>query len=219
MQRPADTAVESLDAGRLDDICVALVNQGYCILDDALPVDLILALQREAQSSAREHFHVAGTGRENQHQLDTQVRSDRILWMQRGSTASDRYLDFAEVLREGINSRLFLGLLDYEVHYARYEPGAFYGKHRDAFAGRRNRLISTVLYLNTDWQEGEGGELLLYDDQCAGPDGTQDHAPLQRLQPVLNRLVLFLSERFPHEVLPATRDRYSLAGWFRVRER
>jgi SM-20-related protein len=29
-------------------------------------------------------------------------------------------------------------------------------------------------------------------------------------------VVIFLSERIPHEVLPATRDRYSIAGWFRV---
>lgn len=28
--------------------------------------------------------------------------------------------------------------------------------------------------------------------------------------------MLFLSEEFPHEVLPASRERYSIAGWFRV---
>ena len=213
MRNLADTAVDGvaaeIEAARLDDICVALVNQGYCILDDALPPDLILALQDEARNLPRERFHVAGTGREQQHQLDTRVRSDRILWLQRGSMATDRYLDFAESLREGINNRLFLGLFDYEVHYACYEPGAFYGTHRDAFAGRRNRIVSTVLYLNADWQDGQGGELLLYDDL--------NGCLLQRVQPVLNRFVLFLSERFPHEVLPAVRDRYSLAGWFRIR--
>jgi SM-20-related protein len=29
--------------------------------------------------------------------------------------------------------------------------------------------------------------------------------------------VCFLSERFEHEVLPATRERLSIAGWFRRR--
>jgi SM-20-related protein len=29
-------------------------------------------------------------------------------------------------------------------------------------------------------------------------------------------LVVFLSEEFPHEVLPTATDRYSIAGWFRV---
>ncbi|MEJ2425981.1 MAG: 2OG-Fe(II) oxygenase, partial [Candidatus Thiodiazotropha sp.] len=28
--------------------------------------------------------------------------------------------------------------------------------------------------------------------------------------------VIFLSERFPHEVIPAQRDRYTIAGWYRV---
>lgn len=204
------TAVEGLDDDRVDDICVALANQGYCILDDALPRDLALALQREAQGLPRECFHVGGTGRQQQHQLDTKVRSDRIHWLQRGSSAADRYLDFAGWLREGMNSRLFLGLFDYEVHYACYEPGAFYGRHLDAFAGRRNRIVSSVLYLNSDWQATDGGELLLYDEGGS--------VVLQRIQPRLNCLVLFLSERFPHEVLPAHRDRYSMAGWFRVRD-
>jgi len=27
--------------------------------------------------------------------------------------------------------------------------------------------------------------------------------------------VIFLSERFPHEVLPAKKKRHSIAGWFR----
>ena len=214
MQNRADTVVaavaDAIDSARLDDICVALANQGYCILDDALRPELILALQEQARTLPRERFHEAGTGREQKHQRDARVRSDRILWLQRGSSAADRYLDFADALREGINNRLFLGLFDYEVHYACYGPGAFYGTHRDAFAGRRNRIVSTVLYLNSGWQDGQGGELLLYDDLSG--------SLLQRVQPVLNRFVLFLSERFPHEVLPAVRDRYSLAGWFRVRE-
>jgi len=34
--------------------------------------------------------------------------------------------------------------------------------------------------------------------------------------PQLGTLVVFLSEEFPHEVLAAQRDRYSIAGWFRV---
>lgn len=210
MQSLADRTVEGLDEDRLDDICVALVNQGYCILDDALPSSLVRALQQEARGLSQEAYHLAGTGRDAQHHLDTRVRSDRIHWLERDTPAASRYLDFAEVLREGMNSRLFLGLFDYECHYACYQAGAFYGRHRDAFAGARSRIVSSVLYLNPEWQPDWGGELLLYDDR----DGTL----LRRVQPVLNRFVLFLSERFPHEVLSATHDRYSLAGWFRVRQ-
>ena len=39
---------------------------------------------------------------------------------------------------------------------------------------------------------------------------------LQKILPEYVRLVIFLSDKFPHEVLPANKDRYSIAGWFRV---
>jgi SM-20-related protein len=38
------------------------------------------------------------------------------------------------------------------------------------------------------------------------------------LLPDAGRLVCFLSDRFPHQVLPARRERFSLTGWFKVRE-
>ena len=40
--------------------------------------------------------------------------------------------------------------------------------------------------------------------------------PFARVMPRMGKLAVFLSEEFPHEVLPARRDRYSIAGWFRV---
>jgi len=120
-----------------------------------------------------------------------------------------------EGLRLGLNRRLFMGLFDYESHFAHYPIGAFYKKHRDAFAGQSgnrqpNRVLSTVLYLNSAWQPHEGGELLIYAE-----DG---EAIIETVVPVYGRLVIFLSEKFPHEVLPATRERKSIAGWFRVNE-
>jgi SM-20-related protein len=39
-----------------------------------------------------------------------------------------------------------------------------------------------------------------------------------RVLPCMGRLAVFLSEDFPHEVLPAKRDRYSIAGWYRINE-
>ena len=68
------------------------------------------------------------------------------------------------MLRLELNKRLFLGLFDYECHFARYAPGGFYKKHRDAFVGDSNRILSTVLYLNPGWRAEWGGELLMYED-------------------------------------------------------
>ena len=68
-------------------------------------------------------------------------------------------------------------------------------------------MLSIVLYLNRAWTSHDGGELVLYGDQ-GDRTGT-------RVLPLLGTLVVFMSEDFPHEVLPARRDRYSIAGWFR----
>jgi SM-20-related protein len=114
-----------------------------------------------------------------------------------------------ETLRGFLNGRLFLGLFDYECHYARYAPGAFYSKHVDAFGGDRSRVLSTVFYLNENWRAADAGELLLYEEG--------GETQLESVTPLHNRLVLFLSERFPHEVRPATCKRHSIAGWFRVK--
>jgi len=64
-----------------------------------------------------------------------------------------------------------------------------------------------VAYLNPDWQEGDGGALRMHFD-----DGSQLDIP-----PLAGSLVVFLSDRFPHEVLVTQTDRLSLTGWFRRR--
>jgi SM-20-related protein len=107
-----------------------------------------------------------------------------------------------------LNSELFLGLFDYECHYAVYPEGSFYRKHVDAFKGRASRVLTTVLYLNPNWQPEYGGELLMY--------GEDDEVPFIKVSPAWGTMVMFLSEHFPHEVLPARATRYSLTGWFRV---
>jgi SM-20-related protein len=190
-----------------EKIATALEEEGWCVVDDALPNSVAVALARECGDEQTAGFKLAGVGRRNDYQHDAAVRSDAIRWIDGSLEAGARYLALMDALRGELNRRLFLGLFDYECHYARYAPGAFYRKHVDAFVGEKNRVLSTVFYLNSDWRKEEGGELLLYTGE-----GTAEP-----VLPQQNRLVLFLSERFPHEVKPATRERHSIAGWFRVR--
>jgi SM-20-related protein len=199
----------SFSGTMLDDLAEALSGPGYQVCDAALPPALFSALQRDCRDGLHSSFRAAGVGREQQHLVDARVRSDEILWLESVSDAAAAYLACMERLRTALNERLFLGLFDYECHYAHYRPGAAYQTHLDAFAGARSRVLSTVFYLNDDWYAEDGGELVLY-----APD---DHRTLQKILPQGNRLVVFLSERFPHEVRPAQRDRYSVAGWFRVK--
>ena len=192
----------------LDQIADALSGPGFIILDQPLPLSLINGLIDNLRAQQAE-FKPAGVGRQGDYQRNQDIRGDAIQWLEPGNPAVTEFLRWMDKLRLGINQRLFLGLFDYECHYAVYAPGAFYQKHRDAFRGNPGRKLSTVLYLNPEWDLVAGGELVLYDE--AGED------QLVCLAPECGKLVLFLSEDFPHEVLPATLTRQSIAGWFRIK--
>ena len=190
-----------------DEIANALADTGYIILPAALPVDLIDALYLHMKSLEEEKFRRAGIGRDNHHHVNNFVRTDEICWLTGEHSSAKAYLNWMEHLRLGLNRRLFLGLFDYESHFAHYAPGAFYKKHLDAFKGNTNRVVTTVFYLNPNWMVEDGGELVMYSEK---------DEIIERVLPHYGKLVVFLSDRFPHEVLPAGRDRYSVAGWFRV---
>jgi SM-20-related protein len=198
----------------LDELADALVSSGYHILDSVLPVAWVDGLWRELQALPDDALKAAGIGRLDDFQLDRTIRRDKIHWLDGNSAEQKTFLGWMEELRIGLNQRLFLGLADYECHYASYAPGAFYKKHVDAFKSppnslQPNRLLSTVVYLNPDWQAGDGGELLIYDEH--------DTKLLESIAPQYGKLVIFLSEKFPHEVKETIHGRQSIAGWFRTK--
>lgn len=192
-----------------DTIADALVDKGYYFSRKPLPNLPTSSLQqRIAQLDAEDALKRAGIGRDQDHQINSEIRQDHIRWLQTNQPAEQDYLAWMEALRTGINQRLFMGLFDYECHFAHYPKGAFYKQHLDAFKGRTNRVLTTVYYLNDQWQSDQGGELILYAE-----DGK---TVLEKVLPETGTLLIFLSDQFPHEVLPTHRDRYSIAGWYRV---
>ena len=205
-------------SARTAHIARAIATVGYSVQTDALPADLLDGLTTEARALWREdEFRPARIGSGDEQRLDPGVRSDRILWLDE-TTATPAQAALHAVLEElrlQINHTTFIGLFDWEGHYACYPPGARYRRHLDTFAHSRERQVSTILYLNRDWQLGDGGELRLW-TQPAGPDWTPD-APSIVVEPRAGTLVTFLAEDFYHEVLPARVERFSLTGWFRVR--
>lgn len=62
-----------------------------------------------------------------------------------------------------------------------------------------NRRVTYLVYLNPDWKEGDGGEVALLPFL-----GKQVVVP-----PLFNRVVMFLSDRMLHRVLPAS----GWSGW------
>jgi SM-20-related protein len=209
MQVVIDITDENSRAMLLAGLAATLTQNGFVVLDDIFPTIVADALRYECRKQSMESFKPAGTGRNSKHQVDEQVRGDAIGWITVATPSCSAYLQFMEQLRAGLNQIMYLGLFDYECHFAHYAPGAFYKKHVDAFVGERNRALSTIYYLNPDWSSADAGELVLYT-----PDGLQKIATVL---PTFNRMVIFLSEQFPHEVLPTQCSRYSLTGWFRVK--
>jgi SM-20-related protein len=137
------------------------------------------------------------------------VRGDRIRWLDESEAdpAEASLYGALEALRVDLNRELQLGLVDFEGHSAVYPVGAGYARHRDRFRDDDARVLSVILYLNAPWAAEDAGVLRLYPD----PRRTVDVVPTG------GTLVALLSERIEHEVLPASRPRRSMAGWFRRR--
>lgn len=227
-------------ASHIDAIAAALCGEGWLALPDFLPPPQCAALLADCRQRRGDFVHAA-VGRGNARRQLSAQRGDATLWL-RGAEADTAQRDFLQAmdfLRGELNRRLYLGLRDYEAHYAHYAPGAFYRRHRDAFAPAiptaaapaPQRRLSSVFYLNT---AAGGGELVLFgrDGSSQKEDAPQkENAPkkegtsqesgegereLGRIAPVAGTAVFFLSAEFPHAVLPARADRYSIAGWFRA---
>lgn len=190
-------------------IAQGLRERSYAVLPMALPAALCASLLAQLAMMRDEQFSPAGIGRQDDHILNSRVRSDEICWINGTSVAGQQWLDWCGRLQRALNEQLLLGLFSFESHFAHYGPGDFYRRHLDAFRGATNRVLSLVAYLNPEWGADDGGELVLY-------LGEGDDAVCETVVPGLGTLVVFLSEEVPHEVLPAKRDRYSIAGWFRV---
>ncbi|SJN53675.1 2OG-Fe(II) oxygenase superfamily protein [Vibrio ruber DSM 16370] len=196
------------DGSLFELIADDLEKQGYSIRPAALPEAISGSLFHHQQCLNANKYIDAGIGRRDDYLKNDFVRTDEICWITGQSDSGQAWIDWTSQLQRYLNQRLFLGLFSFESHFAHYPPGAFYKRHYDAFRGEANRVLSVVTYLNPDWCNTDGGELVLYRD-----DTDQEGISVV---PLYGTIVVFLSEEFPHEVRPATRDRYSIAGWFRV---
>ncbi len=186
-----------------------LATRGFLVLSDLLPESLLDRLAADCRALRDEDaLRPAAVGRGDGRLRNPDLRGDSIRWIEAHPEVPARaaLLDRLEALRIALNRSLMLGLASLEAHYAVYPPGAGYVRHRDRFRDDDARTLSFTAYLNRDWQPSDGGALRLY-----LPGGDIDVLPRQ------GTCTLFLSADVEHEVLPATRDRMSIAGWFRRR--
>lgn len=197
----------------IESVVQQLAENGWCALPGFLSADLVQRLARDAGALYQAgQLRPAATGQGTQREVRAGLRDDAIAWLDDhpASAAQQEYLARMEELRQAANRELQLGLFDLEAHFARYPAGARYQKHFDTFQQDSRRTLSVICYLNSNWQESDGGQLRIYLDET-------DDSRHVGILPEGGTLACFLSHRFAHEVLPATRERLSLTGWFRRR--
>lgn len=188
----------------MNELIDAIATHGYYIWDDFLSEEEVAHLR----ACVPDNWKKARIGRNEDVTRIESIRSDKIQWLKldMGEPIAS-YLNKMEDIREAVNRDLYLGLFEYESHFAKYEQGDFYKKHLDSFKGNENRRLTTVFYMNEAWSEEDAGELVVYD--------LNDNV-VAKIPPRGGRLLVFLSEQFPHEVLPTNAERFSIAGWFRI---
>ena len=174
------------------------VDDGWLIIDDVFEQKALLALQAESGFiDYRDAQLTAGI-------RISDIRGDKIRWITKDFFAGFYYLHSINTLANLFNQSLFAGVRHSEAHYACYPVGFGYQWHSDNPAGRNERVISAVFYLNDDWTTSDGGALEIIDK----------HGIHHNVMPVANRLVIFDSD-LRHQVQIANRQRYSIATWMR----
>lgn len=182
-----------------------LAENNFVFVDNFIPENLYQKVQQYFQKLLdKNSFNKAAIGTDENRQIESKVRGDFIYWLDQNndSELSDLFALFDETV-SNLKQQLFLSLSDYEFHFALYPPETHYEKHVDQFQGKNNRVISMLIYLNEDWQPGNGGELKIYQ-----ADGTET-----LVEPLAKRLVMFKSDTVPHEVLLTQIPRKSITGW------
>lgn len=194
----------------IESVDNAIATAGFHLIDNFLDEKDYLALLDIAIAFNQEGlFRQAKIGSNSHANLNDRIRSDSILWLDDAPVSSSitHYRNAIQGIANHLNQSLYLGLVDFETHFAVYQPGSFYKKHVDQFATKKTRRISCVYYLNPNWNSSMGGELVLYNNQ---------DEILATILPQGNRFICFSSD-LPHEVRPTQATRYSITGWLKTR--
>jgi SM-20-related protein len=149
----------------------------------------------------------AGIGNDTIQGHDKLTRSDKIHWLDKKNkhTSELGFLEHVEDFIDYLNKTCYTGINAYEFHYAVYEQGSFYKRHKDQFRNNSSRKYSLISYLNEDWLEAYGGQLWIH----------QQGETTQKIRPTSRKAVFFESCELEHEVTIAMRPRMSVTGWLK----
>jgi SM-20-related protein len=134
------------------------------------------------------------------------IRGDKTCWLDNKSK-NDAEIEFLDIIRQfmvHLNKTCFTGINACEFHYALYEEGTSYNRHIDQLRNNYNRKFSMISYLNDNWEESNGGQLIIHNTEEA-----------QQILPNIRKTIFFQSDVIEHEVAIANRPRMSITGWLK----
>ena len=192
---------------RYESLISSYIENEVGICDFFLSGELALALRQNLiKLEQADQMKPAGIG--NQLIMDTKQtkRGDKIFWVENDTRDPHEraFLEQVDAFIVYLNDSCYTGINSYEFHYALYDTGSSYQRHKDQFQNNPDRKFSLINYLNTDWKPEEGGELLIY----------QDHKT-EKILPGIRKAVFFKSDSSEHEVCKSTRPRMSITGWLK----
>lgn len=191
-----------------DTLIDSYIDNKIGIADNFLSISLASHLRDNLHQLYSQNLLVpAGIGNNSVVTHDTTIRSDRIHWLDRShnNPHENTFFDLMDRYVLLLNNTCYTGITGYEFHYALYETGSFYRKHLDQFQNNGSRQYSMILYLNENWKENDGGQLIVHH-----PDSTQI------ISPISGKCVFFKSSELEHEVLLTHKPRMSVTGWLKV---
>jgi SM-20-related protein len=194
---------------KFDTLIQSFINDQVGVVEEFLTLQLAHDLRQNLlRLFAANEFHVAGIGNLVLSDINAAYRRDQIYWLDKShhDIYEDQFFELMDQFVAYLNQYCYTGIRSYEFHYTFYEVGSFYKKHIDQFKNNDSRKYSMILYLNDNWQTGDGGELCVH------------HAlrPMQNIEPHQGTSVFFDSKVLIHEVLTTHKPRLSITGWLKT---
>jgi SM-20-related protein len=192
---------------QFDLLINSFVADNVGIADHFLSANLSGNLQNNIHLLQQEgKMKYAGIGNDQVANAAQQMRGDKIFWMDKknNNIYEQEFLDKVDNFIDHLNQTCYTGINGYEFHYAVYEKGSAYKKHKDQFKTNNNRKFSLICYLNDDWVATDGGQLVIYQNDTS-----------QSIMPNAQKAVFFKSDEMEHEVLLANKPRMSITGWLK----
>jgi Rps23 Pro-64 3,4-dihydroxylase Tpa1-like proline 4-hydroxylase len=216
-----------------------LKRNGYVVLKNFIPSELALELKADvANLRSQGKFKIAKIGQDSTNTLNTDIRIAETCFIgqtklqQVPNTARQKLYDVLDGVRSDLSGNTLLDEIDSndqlrkaapsldaslsELLYAYYPLGGFYRRHVDSVQNSASvlRTYSLLLYLNDEWKESDGGCLRIHLDSGGDFLPLNEEPNFVDVEPRASTLVLFKSDKIPHEVLDTTAERNAVVGWF-----